>query len=502
MIKPPIPPELEVLVRPRPTELVFGLIGGLGTDLDTVQASLAEALTEFGYETQAIRLSSTIKLFPRHIQPHDLTETPEPARVRAHMAAGTSIRSRIGHGGALAAKAAGEIAKARSEATSGKEPFEGRAWIINSLKHPEEVEVLQRIYGPGFFAIGIYASFDERKRFLIESKGFSNTDAVSLMERDEDEGDYFGQRARDAYPLADVFVRGSPQNWVTTKKELLRSLDVVFGHPYEAPSSDELGMYYAYAASRRSLSLSRQVGATILSPLGDVLSVGCNEVAAPNGGLYPQGKADQRDYVKGVDSNDAERRSIVKKIIEEAEKASSSLDSVAFERELRKTRLWDMTEYGRAVHAELEALLSCTRNGVSPRNSVLYTTTFPCHTCAKHIIGAGLAKVVFLEPYPKSRSLQLFRDELSERDGGQPGCVELSAFVGIGPRRFMDAFSMQWGPGRNLERKDEKAHIVRWTRANGCPRMPNPPQSYMDRELIVTRALVDIEKRTAQEAKV
>jgi deoxycytidylate deaminase len=33
---------------------------------------------------------------------------------------------------------------------------------------------------------------------------------------------------------------------------------------------------------------------------------------------------------------------------------------------LRSTGLLDITEFGRAVHAEMDALLTCLRSGVSP----------------------------------------------------------------------------------------------------------------------------------------
>ena len=60
------------------------------------------------------------------------------------------------------------------------------------------------------------------------------------------------------------------------------------------------------------------------------------------------------------------------------------------------------------VHAEMEALLSCARSGVSPVGGTLYSTTFPCHNCAKHIVAAGLRRVVYVEPYPKSRAVEFF----------------------------------------------------------------------------------------------
>jgi deoxycytidylate deaminase len=56
----------------------------------------------------------------------------------------------------------------------------------------------------------------------------------------------------------------------------------------------------------------------------------------------------------------------------------------------------DALEYGRIIHAEMSAICDAARLGRSIKNAVLFTTTFPCHMCAKHIVAAGITKVVFL----------------------------------------------------------------------------------------------------------
>ena len=79
------------------------------------------------------------------------------------------------------------------------------------------------------------------------------------------------------------------------------------------------------------------------------------------------------------------------------------------------------------------------------RQSPLYATTFPCHNCAKHIIAAGIRRVVYLEPYPKSRANDLYREEivLESIDGKEvPGQVVFSAYSGIAPRKYRQLFSM------------------------------------------------------------
>jgi deoxycytidylate deaminase len=40
-------------------------------------------------------------------------------------------------------------------------------------------------------------------------------------------------------------------------------------------------------------------------------------------------------------------------------------------------------------------------------------TTFPCHNCARHIVGAGIRSCVFLAPYAKSQAAALHSDSLS-----------------------------------------------------------------------------------------
>jgi len=167
----------------------------------------------------------------------------------------------------------------------------------------------------------------------------------------------------------------------------------------------------------------RQVGAAITSVEGDILSVGCNEVPKAGGGQYWEGDpGDERDHEKGNDSNDARKNAILDEIM-------NTLPGKLPQREeirtaITKTSLFAITEFGRAVHAEMEAILACGRKGISTIGRTLYTTTFPCHNCARHIIGAGIAKVVYIEPYPKSKAKELHEDAIAGFDGADSLCRE------------------------------------------------------------------------------
>ena len=63
----------------------------------------------------------------------------------------------------------------------------------------------------------------------------------------------------------------------------------------------------------------------------------------------------------------------------------------------------------RSLHAEQNALLQAARIGVSCDGATMYVTCQPCNTCAKMIINAGIARVIYEGDYPDDFSLELFR---------------------------------------------------------------------------------------------
>jgi len=153
---------------------------------------------------------------------------------------------------------------------------------------------------------------------------------------------------------------------------------------------------------------------------------------------------------------------------------------------LRKGRIGDLIEYGRVVHAEMEALLCCSRNSVSTRGATLYCTTFPCHNCAKHIVAAGIKRVVYIEPYPKSKAAEFHSDSIIFGFEENEGKVLFEPFVGVGPRRFFDLFSIQLGSGMPLRRKDSKGFSLDWEPENGSLRMRMLPCSYLEIEMVAS----------------
>ena len=99
----------------------------------------------------------------------------------------------------------------------------------------------------------------------------------------------------------------------------------------------------------------------------------------------------------------------------------------------------DLTEYGRIVHAEMCALCDAARLGKPVKGATLFCTTFPCHNCTKHLIAAGIKRVVYMEPYPKSKAIDLHENEI-ELEKKSADKVSFVPFLGISPSRYRDTF--------------------------------------------------------------
>jgi len=335
------------------SEIMIGLVAPLGVDLLSIERIIADYLTQFKYSKNSIVLSSLIRTVDG--LETELFEEPEERRIDSYMTAGNEAREKAGRGDFLAALAICDIHHQRKN----DEPILCTAHLFRSLKHPDEVQLLRDIYGEGFYLFGINSSRERRLNYLINQKGIPDIEAKRLIGRDESESDKLGQHMRDAFHLADGFIDMDSGD---VSDQIGRILDLIFGKPCVTPTKDEYAMFLAFAASIRSGDLSRQVGAVIASKTGEIIATGANDVPCFGGGLYwaNHDNADERDYRKGFDSNEQRRNKIVTEIMKKFYKDSKPSELLKNGKEvLKDTGILDITEYGRAVHAEMEALLSC-----------------------------------------------------------------------------------------------------------------------------------------------
>lgn len=484
------------LFAPEPPELVIGLVGAIGTDLERVEEGLQRSLRSVDYRTEVLRLSRYFSDLGEAFHEEDpwrkIPDKPLDERYKALMDAGDTLREHLQRGDAVALLGVARLSGvARPTINQEQQPASRRvAYILHSLKNPAEVRTLRDVYGPNFVLVGAYAPLPVRiehlTRRIADSRHESPQNrameqrARELIERDERDSRKRSdllQNVRDTFPMADIFIDTSDQGGL--QNHIDRFIKLIFGYPYHTPSRDEFSMFLAQAAALRSADLGRQVGAVIASGEGDVIALGTNEVPKGGGGQYWEGdQNDRRDFQNAFDSSARYKRIIINDTLRHLARAGlvSSLaeDQIAdfVERAvsglpdspLEGARLMNLIEFGRAVHAEMSALMDAARRGVSVRGHTLYTTTFPCHECTRHIIAAGIARVVYIEPYPKSLAPELHPDAIQlEEPGGWQGRVIFQPFVGVAPRLYMEVF----GAG---ERKTGDGKVIEWTGSAAIPR--------------------------------
>ena len=51
------------------------------------------------------------------------------------------------------------------------------------------------------------------------------------------------------------------------------------------------------------------------------------------------------------------------------------------------------------IHAEMNALLYCAKEGISVKGATCYVTHFPCLNCTKALIQAGIKKIIYQNDY-------------------------------------------------------------------------------------------------------
>ena len=134
----------------------------------------------------------------------------------------------------------------------------------------------------------------------------------------------------------------------------------------------------------------------------------------------------------------------------------------------------------------MSSICDAARLGKQTIGTIMYTTTFPCHMCAKHIVAAGIDEVIFLEPYPKSLAKELHSDSI-EIDGQSRGkysgfrATKFKQFWGVTPRRYRELFE-------RAKRKGADGELVKWRCDPQVPIIDVMSPIYLELELRVLRS--------------
>jgi deoxycytidylate deaminase len=319
--------------------------------------------------------------------------------------------------------------------------------IIDSIKNQEELKILRMVYRDMLYCIGVLSPVELRVTYL-RGRSLKDPDIYQLIDRDSGEEMDHGQRVRDTFPQSDFFLRIGSRDHKEIDLRLERFLQVMLGTDIATPTVEEQAMYLAATASLNSACLSRQVGAAVTDPQGNVLGVGWNDVPRPGGGFYITNVSPDRRCINidgGVCQNDLRkgmlREEIVRALGEEHKLLKDGVIDQAHAA-LKDSKIRDLLEFCRSIHAEMHAIITAAqKTGNKMIGGTLFCTTYPCHSCARHIVVSGIKTIFYIEPYRKSLALELHEDAISESESDTKK-VRILPFDGVAPNRYMELFRM------------------------------------------------------------
>jgi len=446
---------LDTLLLPAVPELVIAIARPIGTDTSSLLKRLRAELSAVGYLVAPVKLSGLIQAAAEAERQTRFSFATEYKRFRGLMEAGDHLRITHGDGAATAALAVKAISSRRGALQLEAEETKRRgiAYLVTNLMHPAEVTALRNTYQSRFFLIGVFEDDDVRKvnlRSRLKETGDQDDQpaerrATKLM--DIDAGKLPSSKRltdgslslNNTFHLADLFVSA---RGVRAERTIERFVQQVFSRPFGTLTAEETAMGIAYLAASRSSALARRVGAALVDPHGSVISVGWNDPVKKDGSTYTDDdEPDNREHQVGGDPSDPLRLDAIayflNRISDSATWDDLSLDEIdtdlraqlaQFSERVRElppvdesliaalamipavasTRLLNLIEFGRCVHAEMMAITDAAKRGVSTTGATLFVTTFPCHECARNIIAAGIHTVRFVEPYSKSLARKLY----------------------------------------------------------------------------------------------
>ncbi len=245
-----------------------------------------------------------------------------------------------------------------------------RNHVIDSIRHPGEVEVLRQ--AGDFLLLWIEATtelrFQRSARRGRAGDAQSREDFETLEARELEGPHRAGQQLRAVRELADEEVENDGDlGALEAKLEAVLRGKLFFRN---RPSWDEYFMSIARVVASRSNCIKRKVGALIVSDRR-IVSTGYN--GTPRG-------------VLNCNEGGCPRCA-------GAAESGARLDECL------------------CSHAEENAITQSAYHGVTVHGAVLYTTISPCLMCTKMIVNAGIAEVVYDAPFAMEElARSLFRE--------------------------------------------------------------------------------------------
>lgn len=474
-------------------EIVIALCGPIGSPLHEVSDAVCEMLKEtFAYDCRKMRLSSYIEKVATDLK-LEISQGSPAERINSLIDAGNRIRDEYG-AGVLVELAINEIRLDREREKKQGDRFSPRrvAHIIDSIKNQEELDVLKTVYREMLYVIGVFSPLTLREQNL-KRRGLEPKEIYALIDRDSGEEQKTGQTVRDTFPQSDFFLRIDNGSDAQLRNKVERFLHLILGTRIITPTQAETAMYAAASAAGNSACLSRQVGAAVTDEAGEILATGWNDVPRAGGGLYLAdtsglgvAERDMRCWNRegGKCFNDEEKKLLAESLIETLSPLLGERKKEAIELVLSKTKVRGLIEFSRSIHAEMHAILSAGRlAGHRLQGGKLYVTTYPCHSCARHIVAAGIMEVYYIEPYRKSLATRLHDDAITETET-ETSKVRILGYEGVAPGKYFSVFKM--APD---SRKNKAGKLIRIHAREATPRLDRTLEALPSLEALVIKSL-------------
>ena len=293
---------------------------------------------------------------------------------------------------------------------------------FRGIRNVGEVQEFRKMF-PDFFLIAVDCGTTlrwERVEPDYTKLGLTEYNFQADDERDKyEERIDHGQQVELCVDSADILInhyKNFPNEDIAVDKLKIKIEDyihLITGEKKRSPYPMESYMNHAYTAASNSKCLKRMVGAVLIDEKNNViLSSGHNEV--------PQARVTEACLVKfaGRCYRDIYKENYFRELEKKGQtcpKCEEKLENITYPFHCKCG--FDLDKYFirdkalnrcRALHAEEKALLS-----LGSRNSeglTLYTTTFPCFSCAKKIVDSKIKSVVYVEPYPDEESIEVLKE--------------------------------------------------------------------------------------------
>src|SRR3989338_7638046 len=257
--------------------------------------------------------------------------------------------------------------------------YNSKVVLIDGIRNPGEIEVLKK--SGDFFLLALDAPFEVRYSRAVDRARESDPKVRNEFKQKDLRDRGFNQ-PKDGQQVEKCMESADYTIWNEKRRELKLKDSHIFQKVMDfysiitakskrdpfRPTFEELFMYNAYVISSRGTCERRKIG-SVLAKDNHMISEGyngqipgsplCKDIESPLG----DGKKGGLRNVYNVPSGE------------------------------RHELCW-------AVHAEKNAILQAAKHGIVPKDTTIYTTASPCSICAKDLITAGVAEIIYHAYYP------------------------------------------------------------------------------------------------------